>query len=227
MQTENIEMYLQSTFFIDSDCPQIIDYARNITRGIGSDIEKAISLFYAVRDDIYYDPYRIDLNPEALKASAVLDKRSGFCVPKAILLAAVARVEKIPSRLGFADVKNHLTSERLKRFLQTDEFVFHAYTELYLENRWVKATPAFNLSLCEKSGVKPLEFNGKTDAVFHEYNREGKKHMEYVRDRGQFADFPYDKMIEAWQEYYPQLTLERFNAIEGNFEEELRAERKQ
>ena len=224
-QTENREIYLQSTFFIDSDSPQVIDYARNVTSGIQLDIEKAIKLFYAVRDDIYYDPYRIDLKPQSFKASAVLTKRYGFCVPKAILLAAVARAENIPSRLGFADVKNHLNSERLKRYMQTDEFIFHAYTELFLENRWVKATPAFNVSLCEKSGVTPLEFDGKNDAIFHEYNKKGKKHLEYLRDRGQFADFPYKKMIEAWQQHYPQLTSERFNSIEGNFEEDVRLER--
>lgn len=227
IKTENTQIYLQSTYFIDSDSPQVIDFTCNITKGIHSDIEKAIKLFYAVRDEIYYDPYGIDPNPESLKASAVLNKRSGFCVTKAILLAAVARVEKIPSRLGFADVRNHLSSERLKQLMQTDVFVFHGYTELFLENRWVKATPAFNLSLCEKSGLKPLEFNGKNDSIFHEYDKEGTQHMEYLRDRGKFSDFPYKKMFETWKQYYPQLSSEPFNAIRGNFEEEVSSERKE
>lgn len=229
MKNINIECTqadLQSTYFIDSDSPQIIEFASNITKGAHSDIEKAIRLYYAVRDEIYYDPYGVNHNPESLKASAVLDRRSGFCVTKAILLAAVARAEKIPSRLGFADVKNHLSSERLKQLMQTDVFFFHGYTELFLENKWVKATPAFNLSLCEKSGVKPLDFDGKNDSVFHEYNKEGKQHMEYLCDRGQFSDFPYEKMFEVWKQHYPQFFLESSKTIGGDFEEEVGAERK-
>ena len=223
---ENSQAHLQPTFFIDSDAPQVIGFAGRITKGIHTDIEKAIKLFYAVRDEIYYDPYAIDPNPESLRASAVLHKRSGFCVTKAILLAAAARVVKIPSRLGFADVRNHLSSGRLRQLMQTDVFVFHGYTELFLENRWVKATPAFNLSLCEKAGIKPLEFNGKSDSILHEYDQAGKQHMEYLRDRGQFSDFPYKLMFATWKQYYPQFYSDSFNAIGGDFEEEVSAERK-
>lgn len=223
----NLHMYLEPTYFIDSDSPGVIDYAKKITHRIDSDSEKAIKLYYAVRDDIYYDPYGIDPNPEFMKASSVLKKRSGFCVTKAILLAAVARAEKIPARLGFADVRNHLSSERLRLLMQTDVFVFHGYTEFFLENNWVKATPAFNLSLCEKSGIKPLEFNGKTDSVFHEFDKEGKQHMEYLRDHGHFSDFPYDDMVAAWKEAYPQLSLESPYVIEGSFEEDVSLERKE
>jgi transglutaminase-like putative cysteine protease len=205
IKKENIQANLQPTYFIDGDSPQVIGFADKITKGVESDIEKAIKLFYAVRDEIYYDPYGIDPNPESLRASAVLHKRSGFCVTKAILLAAAARVVKIPSRLGFADVRNHLSSGRLRQLMQTDIFVFHGYTELFLENRWVKATPAFNLSLCDKAG---------------------KQHMEYLRDRGQFSDFPYKLMFETWKQYYPQFFPESSEAIGGNFEEEVSAERK-
>lgn len=223
-KNSNLEMYLQPTYYIDSDSHEVIDYAKKITQGIDSDIEKAIKLYYAVRDEIYYDPYGIDPNPEFIKASSVLTKRSGFCVTKAILLAAVARAEKIPARLGFADVRNHLTSERLRELMQTDVFVFHGYTEFFIANKWVKATPAFNLSLCEKSGIKPLEFNGKNDSVFHEYDTEGKQHMEYLRDHGNFSDFPYDDMVEAWEEAYPQFSLESPEVIEGSFEEDVSLE---
>jgi len=226
-KTSNLQIYLQPTYFIDSDSPQVIDYAKKITQKIDSDIEKAIKLYYAVRDEMYYDPYGIDPNPEFMKASSVLNKRSGFCVTKAILLAAVARAEKIPARLGFADVRNHLSSKRLRDLMQTDVFVFHGYTEFFLENKWVKATPAFNLSLCEKSGIKPLEFNGKNDSIFHEYDKKGNHHMEYLRDRGNFSDFPYEDMVEAWKEAYPQFSLESPDIIEGNFEEDVSLERKE
>ncbi|MFO7886352.1 MAG: transglutaminase-like domain-containing protein [Desulfobacteraceae bacterium] len=229
-KTEDLQIYLHPTYFIDCDSPQIIDFANRITRGVQSNMDKAIKLYYAVRDGIFYDPYGIDTNPESMKASFVLNKGSGFCVAKAILLAAVTRAENIPSRLGFADVRNHLTSERLRQFMQTDVFVFHGYTELLLENKWVKATPAFNLSLCEKSGIHPLAFDGKNDSIFHPYDKEGRQHMEYVRDRGKFPDFPRNDMLEAWEKHYPRFNSGSFDSSGdssgGNFEEDVAAERK-
>src|SRR3990167_7232802 len=50
-------------------------------------------------------------------ASACLARGSGFCVAKAALLAAAARASGIPARVGFADVRNHLTTPRLRRLM--------------------------------------------------------------------------------------------------------------
>lgn len=200
---EGFQIYLQPTEFIDSDSSEVIKYARDVSGDETTDIDKAIKLYYAVRDGIYYDPYRIDFRPDALKASAVLAKGYGFCISKAILLAACARVESIPSRLGFADVKNHLSTERFRQLMQTDILKYHGYTELYLENRWIKTTPAFNLSLCERFEVNPLEFDGRNDSIFHEFDRKGNLHMEYVYDHGQFADLPYGQIVEGIKKHYP------------------------
>jgi transglutaminase-like putative cysteine protease len=160
-------------------------------------------LYYAVRDKIFYNPYRINFDPPAMKASTVLNKKRGYCVTKAVLLAAVSRAMGIPSRLGFADVKNHLASERLKKIMQSDVFVYHGYTELYLDNKWVKATPAFNLSLCKRFGVNPLEFDGKNDSIFQAYDPSGRHFLKYVRDHGIFNDLPYDQIFEGMKKYHP------------------------
>jgi transglutaminase-like putative cysteine protease len=223
---DDLQVYLQPTQFIDSDSSEIIEYARDVVGDAIKDINKAIKLYYAVRDGITYDPYRIDFHPTALKASVVLAKGYGFCISKAVLLAALARAEGIPSRLGFADVKNHLATERFRKLMQTDIFVYHGYTELFLEKRWVKATPAFNRSLCDRFEVSPLEFDGRNDSVFHEFDCKGNRHMEYVRDRGQFADLPYDQMLEVIRKHHPALFSERSTVIGGNFEQEAQAEKK-
>lgn len=202
---ENFQVYLQPTSFIDSDAPAVIEFARAACENVSTDIERGVNLYYAVREAVRYNPYGIGFEPEKYKAGWVLHKKVGFCIQKAILLAAAARAVAVPSRLGFADVRNHLATERLKKLMKTDEFVFHGYTELYLGGKWVKATPAFNLTLCNRFGVKPLEFNGKDDSVFHPYNRSGDKFMEYIRDHGQFADFPLEKMIRAFKQGYPHL----------------------
>ena len=212
--------YLRPTLFLDSDHPTIVDFSRSVAARHASEVDRAVAFYYAVRDGIRYDPYRVDLRPEALRASSVLRGGYGFCIPKAILLAAAARAAGIPSRLGFADVKNHLATERLLQAMQTDVFAFHGYAELLLEGRWVKATPAFNASLCERFDVPPLEFDGRADSLFQQFNRRGDRYMEYVRDRGHYADVPLDELHAAFVEHYPALATASGYDLEGRFEEE-------
>lgn len=216
--------YLGNTTFIDGDNPSVVEYTKAVVGDCQSDVEKARALFYAVRDDIRYDPYRIDLKPEAMRASSALERRHGFCITKALLLAATARLEGIPTRLGFADVKNHLNTDRLKALMETDVFAFHGYTELFLNGKWVKATPAFNGSLCERFNVAPLEFDGEHDAMLQQANREGEHYMEYVHDHGLFADLPYDLLIATWNKYYPKLMAAGGYSVEGEFETDAEAD---
>ncbi len=198
-----LQPYLQHTPFIDSDSPEVIEFARSTVGGARTDIEKGIKLYYQVRDSIRYSPYVIVFKPEQFKASWLLKDKIGFCIQKAVLLAAVARAQGIPSRLGFADVRNHLATERLIKLMKTDEFIYHGYTELYLGGKWVKATPAFNLSLCQRFKVPPLEFDGKNNSLFHPFDIDGHQHMEYIRDHGHFADLPFEKMVQAFKAGYP------------------------
>ena len=163
-------------------------------------------LYYAVRDGLLYDPYSIEFTPEAFKASTIIARGRGFCVAKACVLAAAARALRIPARLGFADVRNHLATERLRSLMGTDIFYYHGYTELYLEGKWVKATPAFNIELCRKFGTLPLEFDGRTDSIFHPFDAAGRRHMEYVTDRGNRADLPFEEIRDAMLRYYPQFS---------------------
>jgi transglutaminase-like putative cysteine protease len=197
--------YLQAGFFTDSDHPKIKKFAQKHYNSDDSDIMRAVKLYYAVRDGFFYNPYCLDLKRSALKASRILDNKQSYCVEKAIVLTAAYRAAGLPSRLGFAIVKNHIGTERLERFLQTDLLVFHGYTEVYLNKQWVKATPAFNKALCDKLGVLPLEFDGKTDSVLQEYDRSGAQYMEYVHFYGNFHDLPYDLFISELKKYYPRL----------------------
>jgi transglutaminase-like putative cysteine protease len=133
-----------------------------------------------------------------------IERGMGWCVPKAALLAACARAAGIPARVGYADVKNHITTPELTAKMGTDLFVFHGYTEFLLEGKWVKATPAFNLSLCTRFRVKPLEFDGTADSLFHPFDEDDRRHMEYVRERGSFADVPADEIKRVFSQTYPK-----------------------
>jgi transglutaminase-like putative cysteine protease len=198
--------YLEPGEYIDSDAPNIAAFARKACGDAVDDIAKAVRLYYAVRDSIVYTPYVDFKTPETFRASACLARGSGFCVAKAALLAAAARASGIPARVGFADVRNHLCTPRLRELMGTDLFIYHGYAELYLGGKWVKATPAFDRALCEKFGVRPLEFDGREDSLFHPHDVAGRRHMEYVRDRGPSPDVPVGDILEAFNRCYPQLT---------------------
>ena len=223
MDTHNEDslQYLRATDAIDCDNPAVIQFASDISKGMVTDIERATALYYAVRDSFRYDPYRFDLTLEGMRASTTLANGYGFCIPKAVLLAASARVLGIPSRLGFVDVKNHLATERLLTLMQTDLFVFHGYVELYLQGAWVKATPAFNVSLCERFNVDPLDFDGRTDAVFQQFDKAGNQFMQYVQHRGTFADLPVDLIRACFEEHYPALAAQDAKDIGTAFEDEI------
>ncbi len=199
--------FLKATYFIDSDHPAIIEYTHKIITGCQTDTQKCIALFDVVRDSYYYDPYHLDLRPQTLKASTILPRRSAYCIEKAILLCALLRAAQIPARLNFGNVKNHIAVEKIVKILQTDVLVFHGCTEVFLEDRWIKLTPAFNTALCKKLGVPVLVFDGKNDAVFQQFNEDGSTFMEYLHDYGSFDDLPYAKMLSSLKEHYPHIQI--------------------
>ncbi len=225
MADDSFQPYLQPTFFLDYHTPEVAAFAEGACRDHTSTREKAVALYYAVRDQIRYDPYDLRYSRDAMRAGSVLKKQSGYCVAKAVLLAAVGRSQGIPCRLGFADVTNHLSTDRLRTMMGTNLFVYHGYTEMYLDGSWVKATPAFNLSLCDKFGVLPLEFDGTSDSIFHPLDAHGRQHMEYVKDHGHFADLPFDRIFAAYGRTYPRF-FEHFGGGQGlDFAAEAEKER--
>jgi transglutaminase-like putative cysteine protease len=196
--------FLRPGRYIDSDHPAVISFAKK--HAVGNDpLARAVALYYAVRDAIRYNPFLDFSKDETFRASRCITAGEGFCIGKAALLAACARAEGIPARVGFADVKNHLTTPALLERMGTDLFIYHGYAELLLEDRWVKATPAFNLELCRRFRVKPLEFDGREDSIFHPFDEQDRRHMEYLRDRGSHADVPVEEIMQAFREAYPAL----------------------
>ena len=180
-----------------------MSYVEDVVAGVEEDTKRAVAVYYAIREGILYDPYSADISVSGLKATTDLEEKRGWCVSKAILLAACCRALGIPARLGYADVLNHLSTEKLRQRMKTNVFYWHGYTALYLDDRWVKATPAFNIELCEKFGLKPLEFNGRDDSIYHAFAQAGNRHMEYLHDRGQFLEPPIEAMRRTFDEYYP------------------------
>ena len=186
-----MKRYLRPTPTFDCDNESIKGKAKDLSAGQEKVADKAKSLFYFVRDEIKYNPLPVHLL-EDYQASKTLTTGRGFCVEKASLLVALARAAGIPARLHLADIRNHLVPNRLKQLIGTDLFSYHGYSGLYVEGKWVKATPAFDLKMCQENRIIPVEFDGKHDAMFHSHNLDGKLHIEYVKDHGHFDDLPFD-----------------------------------
>lgn len=205
---ELCDAYMAPTRFLDFDTSALRDAADKACVGARSDIERATRLYYWVRDQWRYDPFALTFAPEFHVASRTLAINHGYCVSKAILLAAAARASGIPSAIGLSDVENHLSSEKLKQMMGGSSlFRMHGFALLHLDGRWIKAAPAFNQELCTRFGVRPTEFDGRHDAVLQEYNLQNRRHMEYVKDHGYWSDFPYDMWYEVMKSSYP---LERW-----------------
>jgi len=216
MEEENLK-FLAPTSIIDSNHRSVRDFAIETIDGSKDPVEWAVKLYLAVRDSILYDPYSPFYLPEHFRASYVLKRGRSFCVPKASLLCALGRASGIPSRVGLADVRNHLATKQLIDFIGSNLFVYHGFVEFYLEGKWVKATPAFNSSLCRRHKVLPLEFNGREDSLFQAYNMDNQKFMEYVKFYGIYTDVPVDDIVAGWKKAYGE---ERVQAWIRRFEEE-------
>jgi transglutaminase-like putative cysteine protease len=220
MESAHYQEFMIATPTIESMHPSVIDFTQRHCEGTDSSISRAIRLYYAIRDDIRYDPYCIDLTISGMRASTTLFDRRGWCVSKAVLLAACCRSIGIPARLGFADVRNHLTTQKLRQRMGTDVFYWHGYTDMLLANRWVKASPAFGSRLCQRLGLLPLEFDGQNDSLHHPYNAEGHQHMEYLNHRGIYSDLPIEKIIQTFEEQY-KFSNQNLESIKENFDQDI------
>ena len=225
------DAYLRPSELIDSDHPEIVAKANKIA-GAGGDRDKALRLYYAVRDGLRYDPYKTPMKREAYRASATLAAGHGYCVNKAGLMAALCRASGVPARVGYADVRNHMTTRRLAELMGSDIFYYHGYTDVWLDGRWIKATPAFNKELTDRFGLKPLEWDAVADSIYHPFDLSGRRHMEYLAYRGVFADIPFDEIRDAFRHYYPRLaqlqeSMPLGGALDGDFGAEGAAETKQ
>ena len=198
-----LDKFLAPTEFIESDAPNIISLAQDC-RG-ADDVATAQALFGWVRDNIRYDPWASLDGRELYRATAILARGSGYCVQKAVLLTALARAAGIPARLGFADVRNHKMPARLFEAMGTNLFVYHGYTEIYVDGRWLKASPAFDGRASAKAGVLPVELDGVNDALLHPVDPIGQRFIEYVEHRGSYADLPLAEIMAEFRSTYRDL----------------------
>ena len=202
-ETEN---FLKCTEIIDCDSNSIKGKALEVTKGLKTDKEKAVALFYFVRDKIKHNAYVPLYDANRYKASSTLKEGNGMCQNKAILLVALARAVGIPARLGFVDVEDNQLSDSFKQMIGgVNTMPFHGFAELYIDGRWVHASPAYDLATCRKKGFIPVEFDGVNDAKDSEYTKSGQLHMKHIQYHGPYEDLPLDEIYSYYREWIAKM----------------------
>lgn len=197
--------YLDSSYFFDFENDSVQQLIAEFKRGELTDQQRAIRVYTKIRDDWKYDPYSISLSQETYRASSIAEKPTGNCVEKSILLIACLRGMGIPARLHLGKVKNHIAVERLTEKFGSNELTPHGMVNVLLDDKWLKVSPAFNASLCEKLNVEPVDFDGENHSFLQQYNAEGSRFMEYTADYGHFDDVPLEFMLQNIKEHYPHI----------------------
>lgn len=205
MNPDEFAPYLVADYFADWKNPKITKFVQAIVKPNFSHQETAIALYHHIRDHFLYDAFQFSLDKTTLRASEFVERKSGHCIDKANLLIACARHQNIPARYRFANVRNHIGTERIHAILKTDVLVFHGIAELFINGKWIKLTPAFNKSLCDKLNVSVMDFNGEDETVFQQYSNDGNTFMEYLYDHGSFDALPYEKINSGILKAYPHL----------------------
>ncbi|TWP48431.1 transglutaminase domain-containing protein [Lentzea tibetensis] len=191
--------------FIDHTSPEVRDFVARTVSTVEGRVAQTVALYRAVRDEIRYEVYDADLSRTGLRASQVLRAGAGMCIHKSIAYAACLRAIGVPSRLVLTDVRNHLSSPRLRELVGGDVFRFHCLTSVHTGQRWVRATPVFNKNLCRLYGITPLDFDGTSDSVYHPFDQQGRAHMEFLHEHGEFDDLPYDLVLTGLRAAHPRI----------------------
>ena len=197
--------YLKPTNLLDFKSLEIQQIISELKSDKLSNKQKAIEIHLKIRDNWRYNPYNICFDEECYKASTIAKKSEGHCIDKSIILAACLRALNIPARLHFAKVKNHIGVERLIEKFGTNELSPHGMVGVFINGKWLKVSPAFNIELCNKYNIAPLDFDGENDSVFHEFDKEGNVFMEYLEDYGHFDDVPTTFILENFKSNYPDI----------------------
>ena len=202
IQTDSHRVYLSPAEYIDSDHPLVCRIAGDLAAGAKDCAEVIGRLFRKVRDIHYGSPHfdRLD----SFKASTLLREGSGYCVPKAAALAALARAAGFPARIAFADVTNHLATPGTLELMGGNVFAWHGYAEVYLGGRWFKLSPTFDTAMCRTMNVPVLEFDGASDAHLQAFDTERRLFMSYDRVHGSFHDVPARFLVREMVRLYPK-----------------------
>jgi transglutaminase-like putative cysteine protease len=211
-QTDDLEQFLTPAPGIQCQHPEVFTLARSLARGAANDVDAARRLFEFVRDTVRYSVHVPFWELEHYLALNTLARGYGFCVQKSALLCALARALGIPSRLGFADIQNHLVRGPLAEALPDGLIYHHCFLEWFVGGRWLKCTPSFDRGLTEALGWRLVEFSAEANALLPATDLAGQPHITYLRYHGWRLGVPLEEFLGVTVEHYGQEGLEDWKA---------------
>ena len=211
--TDEPEMYLASTQYLDADHPLVMAEAVDVTRGANSDVERVERIYYYVRDHLRYDvleSFRY-LAEGRLAASDVIEHGVALCMGKADSFVALCRAVGVPARVALQTLESpdmEFVNPAVRALWQTKQgrpLPWHSLGEAFLNGRWVKLDATIDASTAARFG-KPYtqEFDGITDI----HTVEG----PIVRENGSYADYP--PQVGQWYEDLARAVLKALNSPE-------------
>lgn len=130
---------------IDWGYPAVLAKAKELSAGLDGNEEIARRCFEFVRDEILHSGDH-HLDPVTLRASEVLEHRTGFCYAKAHLLAALLRANGIPAGLCY------------QRVAAGRGFCLNGLNAVYLEDHgWYRADARGNNEQSQAEFTPPRE----------------------------------------------------------------------
>lgn len=176
METQQIGMpeYLAVTEMCDHDNPWLMKIAGEIVNRADTPAEKAIHVFYYVRDRV-----RFSIAYSRSTASQTLKRGYGDCVSKTNVHIALLRAQGIPARLRKAKVESvtlhHLIADFVyKRMPPTAS---HFWPECFLNEKWISCEAFLDKPLYEgmlkkglisKEQVRTIDWDGDSDLIMLE-----------------------------------------------------------
>lgn len=167
---EEMDNYLRPTELCDSDNEEIVRKADEIAGSVSTQKQKAVGLFYFVRDEILFA-----LDNFEVKASQTLRKGRGHCVNKVNLQVALLRAAGIPARYHQGVVTKDCLKGIVAGFIHRatpDRIWYHPWCECYLSNKWIACDAIFDLRLYEgvltrrlvsKNQIPTIDWDGEND----------------------------------------------------------------
>ncbi len=167
----DVKDYLAVTELCDHDNPWLLELAEEIVDAAGTNTERAIHIFYYVRDQV-----RFSIAYSRSKASKTLKRGYGDCVSKTNVQVALLRAVGIPARFRKAKVESvtlhHLISDFV--YKQMPPTASHFWPECFLTGKWISCEAFLDKPLYEgmlrkglitKKQVARIDWDGKTDLI--------------------------------------------------------------
>lgn len=196
--------FLKPTSLINSDHPDIISKAGELTKTFSKVEDKARALFYFIRDKIPY-VFRAQKEEDAYRASSILKTGKGFCTQKGILFCALARSAGIPAGIHFYDIRDNTLRKEVASFLRTKILFHHGITALYLEDKWYQFDATLDTELAERKKIRPVEFHPDQDCLMTNPDPNSPPLIDYFKDYGMVPDVTFKEMLHWLQMGYPHL----------------------